>query len=184
VTQGEKTRTRTLKENLFCNLQWTLPAFLVFFVIWDTQFRRFTNIARQPCLLRYNKQVIVRCVGTPTYHSISYSIPFHLTALLPLSVHQPTHRPNQREAVHRKEVTTAHREGSLARQEAWLPGHDALWTWHTTAHLGHPAAAHQNQSQAPQFHHGPPVNQPCDQRFIINRGPQMHLKIDTYCIIL
>jgi len=32
------------------------------------------------------------CLGTPTCHSISsYSIPFHLTALLPLSVPQSTH---------------------------------------------------------------------------------------------
>ena len=34
----------------------------------------------------------IRTVGTPTCHSISsYSIPFHLTALLPLSVPQSTH---------------------------------------------------------------------------------------------
>jgi len=30
-------------------------------------------------------------VGTPTCHSVSYSIPFHLTALLPPSVPQSTH---------------------------------------------------------------------------------------------
>ena len=34
-------------------------------------------------------------VWTPTCHSISYSIPFHLTALLPLSTQQSTLRPSQ-----------------------------------------------------------------------------------------
>jgi len=53
-------------------------------------------------------------------------------------------------------VNNKHRKGSLARQEARLPGHDVSWTRHTTAHSGHPAAAHQNQSQPPQFHRGPP----------------------------
>jgi len=34
----------------------------------------------------------VLCVGTPTCHSVSsYSIPFHLTALLPLSIPQSPH---------------------------------------------------------------------------------------------
>ena len=39
-------------------------------------------------------------VGTPTCHSISYSIPFHLTALLPLSVHQSAQPPSQQRLNH------------------------------------------------------------------------------------
>jgi len=54
--------------------------------------------------------------------------------------------------------------------DARLPGHIALWTRHTTAHPGHPAAAHRHQSHPPQFHRGPPANQPRDQRFIIARS--------------
>jgi len=42
------------------------------------------------------------CVGTPTCHSISYSIPFHLTALLPLSIHQSAHRSSQQHLNHRR----------------------------------------------------------------------------------
>jgi len=41
-------------------------------------------------------------VGTPTCHSISYSIPFHLTALLPLSINQSTHRPSQQHFNHHR----------------------------------------------------------------------------------
>ena len=41
-------------------------------------------------------------VGTPTCHFISYSIPFRLTALLPLSVHQSTHRPSKQHLNHHR----------------------------------------------------------------------------------
>ena len=39
-------------------------------------------------------------MGTPTYNSISYSIPFHLADLLPLSIHQSTLRPIQQQLNH------------------------------------------------------------------------------------
>jgi len=41
-------------------------------------------------------------VGTPTCHSISDSIPFHLTALLPLSIHQSALRPSQQHLNHHR----------------------------------------------------------------------------------
>jgi len=41
-------------------------------------------------------------VGTPTCHTISYLIPFHLTALLPLFVHQSAHRPSQQHLNHHR----------------------------------------------------------------------------------
>ena len=166
-------------------------------------------------------------MGTPTCHSISDSIPFHLTALLPLSIHQSALRPsqqhlnhhrkplshslllcllpnkgnapweaelhptrhsyqpcqpasgradwtagnlyirrpsNQREAVHQKGVTTTHREGSLERQETRLPGHDASWTGHTTAHPGIQQAAVSQQLHRPlsaEVHHGPLLEPRC-----------------------
>jgi len=176
-------------------------------------------------------------VGTPTCHSISsYSIPFHLTALLPLSVHQSTHtdlvngsltttanhsltpsfsvyfheqrkRPpasvlhptsqayqlcqpangradwtahdrNKRRLfepmrfIHSERHNWQHtsRKHSSRKPDARLPGHVASRTGHTTAHPGHPAAAHQHQLQLPQFHRGHPANQLRDQRFIIARG--------------
>jgi len=39
-------------------------------------------------------------VGTPTCHSTSYSTPFHLIALLPLSIHKPKLRPSQQQFNH------------------------------------------------------------------------------------
>jgi len=58
----------------------------------------------QMLMIREKEGNIVRNkgVGTPTYHSISYSIPFHLTALLPLSVHHSTHQPSQQHLNHHR----------------------------------------------------------------------------------
>jgi len=80
---------------------------------------------------------------------------------------------DQRDSFIQKGVTNnTHQERTHQdrRPDARLPSHVVMWTRHTTAHPGHPAAAHQHQSQPSQFHHGPLANQPHDQRFIIARG--------------